>query len=474
MKSFKEIRETTYTDGYMAIGHDKKSKVDLWLYANRKLKIVKISDASTQTHQNTFGKILDIPNAIFGRVDHVKQKISAYVGNADNHIIFDALYELQRRHPDYEILKFGFNNRYLGTFKDMNEEIDLYEYVPVWTSIGHDPPYDKIQIWWMESGSFAVRDDPEGKMTHNRYWRDEDIKTPSFWGRIDHRKKAISIQARRDIMMPEKKVVRVASALKRLLSVKDYDVYYYPVDDKAYQLVESSTPPKSWLSVGHYGKNSEIWWRETGEIKTTEAIFGLTHNRYFMQQNIKDVDFVGRVDHDTKTISLRGWRLGSIIHPAKISYVKKQLIRKFGSDYYIWYFAEEGAAELISEAYISYEPNVKSWTKAPKLLYYLDIGHGHGESTENSYWLTDHKGRVRVYDIPSGEDPYAHGHGTHKNLNSAVAYGRIDHAKKIISFVPQNNNESLLYSIAFDLQDRYRKYEIYRMDDGYLPRIFNK
>lgn len=190
----------------------------------------------------------------------------------------------------------------MKTFKDIRTK------APTWLDIGHDAPFDKNKLWWISDGKFEFRDDVYRDTSHHIYWEDEGLEGADFWGRIDHNKEMISIQANRNLMNREIKSKNIIKLLKKKLSkIKSYKAYYY--SNKPPMLLDESTKTlasryKYYTDLGHGDGKITLWHYNGNRLRYSDVTgTDLTHDDVFQTHRSVSKEIFGRIDHKNQVIS---------------------------------------------------------------------------------------------------------------------------------------------------------------------------
>lgn len=359
-----------------------------------------------------------------------------------------------------------------------------YNYDP---SKGLDSGKD-LDIWYERNGRVIVL--PNGKFEGHSEIYFTKMSKSMMSGRIDHKKKMISLSTnvggRRssdaDIFSiafdlqkmykgyeiikfgerrGENEVFNLNESMRGILSESAWDRYTGPYDD--------------YLKVGHYTtsgkKPNELWRKQGRHIKYKDVVNAKdTHNKIFGSVGGRSYH-QGRVDHGRKVVSYSPDPSASEADVFDVAYDLKKAFK----GYKIIRYGGWRDVQILKEDTTPLN-EAKFW--APPKMYpgkstYISIGHSGWDKIDLDdvvLWMATEK-RIMYKTPKHGGDT----HDMHWSMGrQTVAFGRIVHSEKLISFEINGmygDDSAEIFSIAHDLQKKYRGYDILRNVGNHWARF---
>lgn len=196
-------------------------------------------------------------------------------------------------------------------FKELRERTStINSWINSWFDIGHHGHIEYVDLWWIHAGEIYVHPD-DGETTHDDlFW--EEGHNPTFFGRVDHKKKLISMQPNTRGFIHEKKIKHAIRIVRKTFNV-DWPVWVFG-DNKSMDLYEKFQQGKSvkyhinptardmhsFLMNSRY-KGIRLWTFE-GDLYIWDAAY-TTHSSFFHEEFPDSYKNSGVYKHvsDTKT-----------------------------------------------------------------------------------------------------------------------------------------------------------------------------
>lgn len=438
--------------GHDHYGHD-LDDIDYWWFEKGRLNVLTGKDVKKKYGEDSTvesvghytlerdGYISRLDKAASGRIDHKNKVISMYYlpDPIAEKMARLAYKQLSRRYSRYEIY-VSLDSRGLENadvhFSGLNES---HYNRKSYFSIGHGTNVKDIDLWVWDQGSiktFNVKKNfPDAENGYNYVHQDlvDEKKVSSSFnmdknpkGRIDHKAKIISMNE-----YTSSTYKQYEKAYDRLLrKFPDYEVYInkpnYGLKDAETMFMEetqlhenSNKYRKNWFSIGHYSKNSDLWFWIKGRLVLEPAHDGkkfLDHTDY--KDHINKAVALGRIDHDKKEISSVWYDETPAMQ--RYEYVLRKLSQKYpkykihylastntttGFELYEDYVDEKNVGYLSNSSLYVFEPKKRKLIKVPNNLshtQYLIQDAKRGGKTfglSEDFWLNQFDNMESIDDI---------------------------------------------------------------------------